>query len=123
MPESVKEIVLACSKLAAVPFNGVLLNFYEGADRIGPHRDQAAALVGGSPIATLSVGGSRVFRITPHKSSGARQRRDLPLHHGDLLIMSAEMNHAYTHEVLKPALRDAGRMREPRVSITMRVFK
>ena len=47
--------------------NGLLLNWYdaERAHRIGAHRDSIVGLVEGSPIVTISLGATRIFRLWP----------------------------------------------------------
>ena len=92
-----------------VRFNSLLLNRYrDGADRMGWHADDEPELDAAAPIASLSLGAPRDFRLRPRPSP--RLARDLaaavqasngqqpdgfgdctpfnlPLHDGDLLLM------------------------------------
>ena len=108
--------------------NGMLLNWYaarggdigkgrnsKDGDYIGPHRDKWEELVDGSPIVTISLGGTRVFRIRAHKGTGVF---DFPVTNGAVIVMPFATNLAFTHEVLKPRRGEDGR----RISITLRAF-
>lgn len=103
--------------------NGALLNFYESEDHyIGAHRDSRKGLIPGSRIATLSLGGERVFRIRPWKGKAVshlaeRQGIDIPILHGDAVVIPWDANLAFTHQVLR---RAAG---APRISLTFRAFE
>ncbi|GCE22129.1 alpha-ketoglutarate-dependent dioxygenase AlkB family protein [Dictyobacter kobayashii] len=81
-----------------IPFNAVLINEYRGgADSIGWHADNDP-LIDQRVIASLSIGGERVFKI--------RSKRDhskiyqVPLGNGDLLIMHNAQTH-WEHSIAK----------------------
>jgi len=99
--------------------NGLLVNWYDGnlKHHIGPHRDQFANLIPGSPIVTISFGAERVFRLRPWRSSQKGRKLDLPVSNRSVLIIPCETNLAFTHEV--PHL--AG-LEGRRVSVTLRAF-
>ena len=65
------------------PFNQVLVNWYAGgAHCIGRHRDDEPEILAGSPIMTISLGGTRTFRIRGSGGEcGTKSRaRQLPTH-------------------------------------------
>lgn len=97
--------------------NGLLLNWYDPAKKhyIGRHRDANPGRIDGTPIVTISLGGSRVFRLRPWRGDG--ERVDIELHHGTVVVMSWATNLAWTHEV-PHRQRDT----ERRISITARAF-
>lgn len=81
-------------------FNSVLLNFYRDQhDSMGWHSDDEAELGPQPIIASLSLGGTRVFALK-HKL-----RKDLrckiPLENGSLLIMSGNTQSHWQHAVAK----------------------
>lgn len=96
--------------------NGVLVNWYDAdfGHYMGPHRDVPTGLIPDSPIVTISLGATRLFRLRPH---GGGDRRDLVLEDGAVLVMPWATNRAWTHAV--PRLKAyPGR----RVSVTVRAF-
>ena len=97
--------------------NGLLLNWYDGklGHYIGAHRDDTRDLQDDSPIVTISLGEERVFRMRPYQGSGFR---DLIVRDGDVVIVPADTNRHYTHEVPR-FKRYAGR----RISITLRAYR
>jgi alkylated DNA repair dioxygenase AlkB len=96
--------------------NGLLLNWYDAARRhyIGAHRDSRQGLVVGTPIVTISVGATRIFRLRLPKEPGFL---DFEATHGSVFVMPWETNLAVKHEVPHNA-RAQGR----RISITARAF-
>ena len=96
--------------------NGLLVNWYDAAlgHYMGPHRDVPTGLIPGSPIATISFGATRPFRLRPH---GGGPRTDLELEDGAVVVMPWATNRAWTHAV--PRLKAyPGR----RISVTVRAF-
>jgi alkylated DNA repair dioxygenase AlkB len=96
--------------------NGLLLNWYDAelAHRIGPHRDSTSGLVEGSHIVTISLGATRVFRLSPGKGKGFV---DFEAEHGTVFVLPWETNLHVKHSVPHRAC-DIGR----RISITLRAF-
>ncbi len=82
--------------------NGILLTWYDGrlGHYIGKHRDSTQNMISGAPIVTISLGGSRVFRLRPWRGKGFQ---DFPTDHGVVFILPYETNLAWTHEI--PASR------------------
>ena len=97
--------------------DGLLLNWYDGqlGHYIGKHRDSTQGMAKDAPIATLSFGEQRVFRMRPWKGKGFV---DFEVHNGSVLLLPYATNQAWTHEV--PASK---KLRGRRVSLTLRAFK
>lgn len=96
--------------------NGVVVNWYDGqfGHYIGRHRDSTSNMIPGAPIAMISLGQSRTFRLRPHRGAG---KVDSRLGDGAVIVLPYEANLQWTHEVTRSA-RDRGR----RISITLRAF-
>jgi alkylated DNA repair dioxygenase AlkB len=97
--------------------NGVVLNWYDArlGHYIGHHRDYRQRLIEGTPIVTISLGASRIFRLRPFKGSGFR---NFVAQHGSVFIIPWQTNLNVYHEVPRLA-SDQGR----RISVTVRAFK
>ena len=109
--------------------NGVLINWYDGGQHyIGAHSDDESQLVPGAPIVSVSWGARRRFRMIPKKpkppkaaAAAAKQRREkleVELGDGDLLIMGGSCQKTHKHEVPKTA-----RMVGKRINATFRCFR
>lgn len=95
-------------------FNGVLLNYYrDGRDAMGWHADDEPELDPDAPIASLSLGARRTFRLRPRR--GAAAPLHLELGDGDLLVMDPPTQSHWQH-----ALPRRLRLREPRLNLTFR---
>ncbi|MFK7817801.1 MAG: alpha-ketoglutarate-dependent dioxygenase AlkB, partial [Planctomycetaceae bacterium] len=93
------EPVLEWARLAIFQgLNGILVNWYDGRldHYIGKHRDSVANMIEGAPIATISLGEERKFRMRPWKQSGFQ---DFPASSGSVFVIPYETNLAWTHEV------------------------
>ncbi len=80
-------------------FNSALVNYYRnGSDSMGLHADNERELGNNPVIASMNFGASRkmVFR-----KNGTKEKIELILHHGDLLVMSGALQHQWKHEVPK----------------------
>ena len=97
--------------------DGILVNWYssELGHYIGAHRDTRTGLRPGAPIVTFSLGALRTFRLRRWKG---RDRFDLVVSDGSILVLPYDTNLAWTHEVPHRA-RDRGR----RISVTFRAFE
>ncbi len=93
--------------------NGVLVNWYDAAENhyIGPHSDSIIGLQEGSPIITISLGASRVFKVTGEINELIETQDRM------VLVMPWEVNISCKHQVLKPDHRTGNR-----ISITLRAF-
>ena len=79
-------------------FNSVLLNRYEsGSDSVGWHSDDEPEMSQDHPIASLSLGAIRSFQI--RKGHGPVQI--IELGHGSLLVMHADMQKEWKHQIPK----------------------
>jgi len=96
-------------------FNGLLLNWYDAIRRhyIGPHRDSTAGLIEGTPIVTISLGATRLFRLRPKGGAFV----DFAATDGSVFILPWATNLGVKHAVPHRAA-DTGR----RISITIRAF-
>ena len=96
--------------------NGLLLNWYDGSlgHYIGKHRDSTTNMCDGAPIATVSFGETRVFRLRPWKD---KTKRDFAAMDGSIFVMPYATNLAWTHEVPKSA-----KYKSRRISVTLRAF-
>jgi len=97
--------------------NGCLINWYECFHYIGPHSDSENALISESPIVTLSLGETRIFRLVPKKNGLINYRKDIKVNNEDLLIMMGKSQLTHTHEIVKTKKKI-----NSRISITMRCF-
>jgi alkylated DNA repair dioxygenase AlkB len=114
----VEELFSWCKETIDRRLNGLFLNWYDGAlgHYIGPHRDDANGLVQGTPIVTISLGETRVFRLRRAKPR-TPGFRDFEARDGSVLVIPHETNEAYEHEVPK-----SKRAKGCRISITLRAF-
>lgn len=112
-------------------FNSLLLNRYrDGRDAMGWHADDEPELDSTAAIASLSLGASRDFRLRPRPSPCRPQKLSLPeghseaqpfnipLHHGDLLLMEAPSQWWWQH-----ALPRRLRLQQERFNLTFRVVR
>lgn len=82
-----------------VPFNSVLANLYRnGADAMGWHADKEPELGPEPVIASLSFGATRVFKLQHNKT---KQRVDVALASGDLLLMAGVLQRCWRHSLPK----------------------
>ena len=95
------------------PFNAVLLNLYRnGADSMGMHSDDEPELGLEPVVASVSLGDSRRFILSP-KAKSARGRvanHEMLLSHGSLLVMGAGCQDCYRHRVPKEPGRNGVRI-------------
>lgn len=94
-------------------FNCVLANCYRsGDDHMGWHSDDERELGKAPAIASVSFGAVRTFALRHRRT---RERLDLELADGSLLLMAGTTQHHWQHAL--PARR---RVAEPRVNLTFR---
>lgn len=102
-----------CELLTGQAFNSVLANLYrDGQDSMGWHQDNEPELGQQPVIASLSLGETRRF-VLRHLHS--KEKFELPLSHGSLLIMAGNTQHFWQHCVPKTV-----RALEPRINLTFR---
>jgi alkylated DNA repair dioxygenase AlkB len=103
-------------------FNQVMMVWYkDGHDYIGPHSDDESQLVPGSPIASLSFGATRKFRIR-EKTKEKTKVIDVDLKDGMFVVMGGDFQKEFKHEIVK-VNGAKGSAIGPRINITFRLFK
>jgi len=114
-PELVKIKKIVETRCDAV-FNSVLLNLYRnGKDSISWHTDAEKELGKNPVIASVNFGATRTFQLR-HKIT--KQKIELTLKHGSLLIMQGELQHYWQHQVPKTS-KDVAQ----RINLTFRIIK
>lgn len=110
------EIRSKVEQVVGVMFDGVLLNYYrDGNDSVSWHSDNLPADGKGTPIASVTFGETRMFKVR-HKTRKDVQQLEVPLTHGSLLLMGETMQSGYEHHIAKTA-RKIG----PRINLTFRI--
>jgi alkylated DNA repair dioxygenase AlkB len=103
-------------KVAEVDFNSVLLNMYRsGKDSISWHTDAERELGQNPVIASVTFGETRTFQLR-HKET--KERIDIELTHGSLLVMKGELQHYWQHQIPKTS-----KEKSTRINLTFRVIK
>jgi alkylated DNA repair dioxygenase AlkB len=101
--------------------NAVLINRYrDGRDSVSWHADNERSLGVDPTIVSLSLGATRRFMIRPTDSSASRERFDVQLAAGDLLVMLGTMQSHYSHQVPKMPV---GTVVGPRLNLTARRYQ
>jgi alkylated DNA repair dioxygenase AlkB len=99
-----------------VNFNSVLLNRYrDGNDSISWHTDAEKELGQNPVIASVNFGGTRKFQLRHIKT---KEKIEIELSHGSLLIMQGELQHFWQHQVPKTK-----QVVKERINLTFRVIK
>ncbi len=104
-------------------FNMCLCNWYEAHHYIGPHSDDTRQLRPQSPVAGLSWGCTRTFRLTPRenmKKTKGIKLKTIVVESGDLIIMGGACQDTHKHEILK---LKSGEQKGNRICFTFRCFK
>ncbi len=95
-------------------FNSALLNLYrDGNDSMGWHRDNEKELGPRPVIASLSLGGPRIFQFRSHLHKD--QLKSIELIHGSLLVMKGDTQEKWEHRLPKSKIA-----KTPRINITFR---
>lgn len=117
---SLQQVRERVQRAAGCEFNSLLLNRYrDGRDKLDWHADDERELDPEAPIASLSLGASRSFRLKP-KDSAIDSGGPLvfELGHGDLLVMDPPTQKHWLHQV-PPRLR----VKTERLNLTFRVIR
>ena len=102
--------------IAKTVFNSVLLNQYrDGNDSISWHTDAEKELGINPKIASVNFGATRKFQLRHIKT---KEKLEIELTHGSLLIMQDELQHYWQHQVPKTS-KSVGE----RINLTFRVIK
>jgi len=111
----IAELKARVEAVCEAPFNSVLLNLYrDGADSMGWHSDDEPELGERPLIASLSLGGSRRFRLR-HRGRKELEPVAIELECGSLLIMQGDTQRFWKHQVPKTRRTVA-----PRINLTFR---
>ncbi len=103
--------------LSPVKFNSVLLNLYRnGSDSMGWHSDDEPELGPNPVIGSLSLGGTRRFRLRHRFEKNLTYQIELTS--GSFLLMGGRTQHYWQHQVPKTK-----RFVEPRLNLTFRVIR
>jgi alkylated DNA repair dioxygenase AlkB len=104
-------------KLAEVDFNSVLLNWYrDGNDSISWHTDAEKELGKNPVIGSVNFGATRKFQL--RRIDNKKEKIEIPLSHGTVLIMIGETQHYWQHSVPKEKKID-----KLRINLTFRQIK
>ena len=113
------EILTIKNKIEPIPkteFNSVLLNLYrDGNDSISWHTDEEKELGINPTIASVNFGATRKFQLRHIKT---KEKLEIELTHGSLLIMQGELQHFWQHQVPKTS-----KVVGERINLTFRVIK
>lgn len=102
--------------LSKVRFNSVLLNLYRnGNDSISWHTDAEKELGTNPIIASVNFGATRKFQLRHVKT---KEKLEIELTHGSILIMQGELQHFWQHQVPKTSQNVS-----ERINLTFRVIK
>jgi alkylated DNA repair dioxygenase AlkB len=93
------EIKRKIEPVAKVAFNRVLLNLYrDGRDSVSWHTDAEPELGRNPVIASVSLGATRKFQL---RHLHTKEKIELELTSGSLLIMQGELQHYWQHQIPK----------------------
>lgn len=110
------EIKKAIEPKCNVVFNSVLLNQYrDGNDSISWHTDAEKELGENPIIASVNFGATRKFQLR-HKET--KEKIELELNHGSLLVMQGALQHHWQHQVPKTKKKVGNR-----INLTFRIIK
>lgn len=113
-----EEIILIKNKVESqtnVIFNSVLLNRYRsGSDSISWHTDAEKELGNNPVIASANFGATRKFQL---RHILTKEKFEIELKHGSLLIMQGELQHFWQHQVPK-----SSKPLKERINLTFRVI-
>lgn len=119
MPKIVKKLMENAGK----EYNMALVNWYkDGTHYIGPHSDNEKQIEKGTSIYSITFfkhgKGSRIFRLKP--KSGGKDRLDIWMTDGMVLVMGGQCQKTHKHQVPKTK-NPSGQ--SPRINITFRCFR
>lgn len=99
-----------------IVFDRVLLNYYrDGNDSVSWHSDTLPADGKHHPIASVTFGETRVFKVRPKNHKGG-DHLDIPLTHGSFLLMGETMQEHYEHHIPKTSRKIGAR-----INLTFRI--
>lgn len=99
-----------------IHFDRVLLNYYrDGNDSVAWHHDTLPADGKHKPIASVTFGETRLFKVRHLRDKDIPQL-DIPLTHGSFLLMGETMQYHYEHHIPKTAKKIGAR-----INLTFRI--
>lgn len=102
-------------------YNTLFCNWYEdGSHYIGKHSDDEKTHIVGSPIISISLGATRIFRIRDRHTHIII--KDIPVVDQSYIVMCGAMQKEFTHEIPKINGKKA-KLCGSRINITIRAFK
>ena len=114
--EELSQIKKLVEKELGTTFNSALLNYYEtGRHYSAWHADNEKSLGDNPTIASISLGGDRLFHLRHRKT---KETIKLTLENNSLLVMRGPLQHHWIHQLAKTA-----RPVDPRINITFRTIK
>lgn len=106
----------ALEKVSGIRFNSVLLNWYRsGDDHISWHSDAEKELGENPIIASINFGATRRFLL--RRNDDHKEKIEIKLGHGSLLIMRGALQHHWQHSVPKEKC-----VKDSRFNLTFRVI-
>jgi alkylated DNA repair dioxygenase AlkB len=122
VPDVLQPLLDYINELGFGPFNQALVNYYRnGNDCIRKHADNEPSILENSPIVTVSLGATRVFRVTINDNT--HRPKDCEMHNGSFLIMCDNFQREYKHEVPRTKQTSTRGLIAPRISVTFRNMK
>ncbi|MEI6066160.1 MAG: alpha-ketoglutarate-dependent dioxygenase AlkB [Methylococcaceae bacterium] len=114
--QEILEIKSKIESKANIIFNSVLLNRYRnGNDSISWHTDAEPELGKNPIIASVNFGATRKFQL---RHINTKEKIEIELTNGSLLIMQGELQHYWQHQVPKTS-----KVVGERINLTFRVIK
>lgn len=114
-PPLIRDMKRKVEEYLGVKFNFALVNYYpNGTAGIGQHSDDEPCMDLTKPIACLNFGATRklIFR-----EKEGNEKKELKPEHESLYVMYYPINEKWTHEI-----PSEHKIKEPRISITFRIF-
>lgn len=109
------ELKYRVEEFLGIHFNSILANLYRNQESsIQWHADTEKALIPESPVASLSFGATRTFRIK-HKKNKFKRQIFKRLKAGDLLVLDSESQQQWLHAIA----RESG-VKSARINLTFR---
>ncbi|TYA92210.1 alpha-ketoglutarate-dependent dioxygenase AlkB family protein [Seonamhaeicola marinus] len=116
--EDLQFIKKRVESVAKVEFTSCLLNYYrDGRDSMDWHQDNEKELGNNPVIASVTFGAMRTFQLK-HLNRTDLNRVDIPLNHGDFLLMQGKTQHFWKHKIPKTKKQIGSR-----INLTFRVIK
>lgn len=98
MPDLVERLRLEVVELTGEDYDSVLCNLYrDGSDCVGWHRDDEALFGSGTPVASLSFGATRTFKL--RRVADHKDQHELRLEHGSCCFMPRGVQQVWEHSI------------------------